>query len=110
MPHKIVQCTPMGEVITVRPVGPRRLAESTTTIGEGVMRNWTITARARRPVDTLCRMGLLAGQACPHRLRNSKRVRVRGHGLSVLGGQPRVVEENMTKVVNEDKTRPSMSE
>ena len=43
-------------------------------------------------------------------MRNSKRARVRGHGLSVSMEQPRVAEENMTKVVNEDETWPSMSE
>ena len=68
-----------------------------------------ITARARRPVNTLRRTGLPAGQAhCWSR--NNKRARVGGHGLSVSRKQPRVAEENTTKVVNEDKTWPSMSE
>ena len=45
-----------------------------------------------------------------HELRNSKRARVRGHSLGVSMGQLRVAEENTTKVMNEDKTQPSMSE
>ena len=43
-------------------------------------------------------------------MRNDKRARVGGHGLSMLGEQLRVVEENMMKVVNKDETQPSTSE
>ena len=56
-------------------------------------------------------MNRAAGRSkCARELRNSKRVRVGGHGLGVSMEQLRVVEENTMKVVNKDKTQPSMSE